>query len=181
VKAAWISIAGAAAMLLLGGCSGDAGGAQADIQSGEYSGSNAVGQQVVFTVTGDEVRVNGVKAELDDPSTNAAFTVTINGESDDYSCITTDDGKTIRCSVRRSHVASAQVPCANLHASPSPSASPSASATAHPSPSASSASGATVFSNTPGPLVPPGPSMCSVHPVASGTIALLRICTSTSC
>jgi len=173
--------AGAVAAALLGsGCSGNAGGSQADILSGTFSGTSGTGQQVVFTVSGDTINVDGVKATLDDPTSNAAFSVELNGETDDYSCSTTNDGKTIHCSVRRTHVATAQVPCANLQATPSPTASmrPAAS----PSPKAPAASPSGTPGTTPAPTVaPPGPQMCSVHPLSDESIDLLRICTSANC
>ena len=156
-----LAVAAACSAAGLSACAGNAGGASADLLGGEYSGTTAVGQPLVFDVqSADKVLVNGVRASLDDPATNAAFTVTLNGETEDFSCLNTDTQRTLHCSVHRQRVHSVQVPCENLNSTPSaaPSSTPAAPGTA-------------VF----------GPALCAVHPPATENVDLLRICTGAPC
>jgi hypothetical protein len=165
----------------LSACAGDTT-SKPSIESGEYSGVSVAGQSVVIDVVGDKIRVNAADASLDDPTTNAQFTVDVGGSSEDFSCSNGNTGHTLSCAVKRSKQLTVRVPCSLLNsapssasASPSPSASAAATPTASAFPSPAAGSGAAV------PIPSLVPSLCPATLPNSETIDLLHLCSNAPC
>ena len=154
----------------LSGCSSDAT-SKPSIESGEYSGVSAAGQSLVIDVVGDKVRVNAVNAVLTDPTTNAEFTASVGGSSQEFTCTNGDDGHTLSCAVKRPTHLHVQVPCNLVAAPPSPSATSSATPSASPSSSQSSQAA----------LPSAAASLCPVTLPNSETISLLHLCSTAPC
>ena len=159
---------------LLSACSSDTG-SKASIQGGEYSGVSVGGQPVVIDVVGVKVRVNSVDAFLDDPTTNAAFTVDVSGTREDFTCTNGDDGHTLSCAVKRSRQLQVKVPCSLVEGGPSTGASATATPTASPpasTPSASAQAAVTSAATT---------SLCPETLPNTETLALLHLCSTAPC
>lgn len=86
------SLAIAAAALALAACGGQIGGGIAD---GDYAGVNAAGQEVLVSLSGSNVTVDGTRADLDQTAQDLTFDVDDSTHAH-WVCVPIDQGISCR-------------------------------------------------------------------------------------